>query len=483
MKLVKHPWIFLILSFVITIVVKIPHLGLPYFFDETFSYYPAILEMSKVGPGMMPGTIPLILAKGHPLFFYFLASIWVKFIAGDSIVLTRLFPLFVALIALYVFHRFARRHANILLANIGVVLLSVQPLFLAQASLVLPEIFLFTLFMLCFDSYLSRNYVWYAVIGSLIMLSKETGAVFILVFGMAYLAENYKEWSTRKFWIQLILMGTPVLIYGIFLIVHRIVFGVFFFSEHLEYITIDAATVHYKFSSATSTLFLAHGRNVIFFVGVIALGILLFGKKKIEYQRFLILSLATLVVYLIFSILNFYIYRYMFPVMGIMILSSLVLIQQIKTKYQAVNIAYVVLIITVSSYYSATKRGQSDADLGYTEYLVVHQEMIKYCEEQGFYEAEIGSGFNMVMALRDRYGHYLSTDKNFKPHHLPGIENRDIIIYDSSCWPYEMPEEEKNKLTLIKRFEYKHHWGEIYRVNGIVKNITSTQADEQIKIN
>lgn len=463
MKYLKHPWIFLALSVFITVLVKIPHLGLPYFFDETFSYYPAILEMSKVGPGMLPGAIPLGLSKGHPLFFYFLASLWVKFIAGDSIVLTRIFPLLVSLIALFVFHRFARRHTNIILANIAVVLLSLQPMFLAQASLVLPEIFLFTLFMLCFDSYLSHNFWLYALFGSLMMLSKETGAVFIMIFGLAYLIENYRAWNTKMFWRNLVLLAVPVLVYLIFLILHYLKFGVFFYSEHLGYITTDSAKVIYKFNSATSTLFLAHGRNLIFFTAIIALITLLFREKVIEYKRFLILGLVILIGYLIFSILNFYIYRYMFPVMGLMLLVSLALIQQIRVKLQAFNLAFIVCILSVSVYYSATKRGQSDSDLGYTEFLVVQMQIAKYCEEQGWYEKEIGAGFNLVMGLRDSYSHFLSTKKNFKMHHLPSIENRDLIIYDSTCWPYEMPENEKSKLILLKRFVYKKHWGEIYR--------------------
>ena len=463
MNHLKHPWIFLIVSFIITIAVKIPHLGLPYFLDETFSYVPAIIEMAKVGPGMLPGTIPLILSKGHPLFFYFLASLWMKSIAGNSLILMRLFPLLVSLVALYVFHRFAKRHTNILLANVAVVLLSIQPLFLAQASLVLPEIFLFTLFMLSFDSYLSRNYVLYALFGSLMMLTKETAGVFVMVFGSAYLIENYRAWNTKIFWRNLVLLAVPAFVYLVFLMLHYLKFGVFFFSEHLNYITIDSAKVLYKFNSVISTLLLAHGRNVILFTAIMALIILLFRKKKIEYQRFLVLCLSIFIVFLIFSILNFYTYRYVFPVMGIMLLASLALIQQIKFKSQALNIAFVVCILSISTYYSATKRGQTDHDLGYTEFLVVHQEIARYCEQQEFYDKEIGAGFYMVMGLRDRFSHYLSTDKNFKMHQLPGIENCDLIIYDSSCYPNEMIENEKSKLILIKRFVYKKHWGEIYR--------------------
>lgn len=465
-KLLKHPWIFLLASVVLTVIVKIPDLGLPYFFDETFSYYPAILEMAKVGPNMLPGTIPLILAKGHPLFFYFTASLWLKFVTSDSIVMMRIFPMFIALLALFVFHRFARRHTSIVLANVGVLLLSLQSLFLAQASLVLPEIFLFILVMLCFDSYLSGNFGWYALFGSLMMLTKETGIVFILAFGMAYLFENFNERRTKVFWRKLLFMVIPLFVYLLFLFLHFRKFGVFFFSEHLHLISFEATKVLYKLQSATWTIFLAHGRNLLFFAAIAALGIQLFRKQEIRYRRLLILSFWLLTVFLLFTILNFYVYRYVFPVLGIMLLSSLALIQQIRVRYQALNIAFVIAILSFSGYHAATKRGQSDADLGYSQFLVVHQEMVKYCEQQGWNDQEIGAGFNMVMSLRDRFARYLSTDKNFKTHHLPGIENRDIIIYDSTCWPYEMPENEKNRLTLIKRFQYKEHWGEIYRTNN-----------------
>lgn len=464
MKLLKHPWIFLLLSFVITIIVKIPHLGLPLFFDETYSYYPAIQEMAKTGPSMLPGAIPLIMSKGHPLLFYFLASLWMKYIAGNSILLMHVFPLIISLFTLFTFHRFARRHTNITLANIAAILLSIQSLFLAQASLVLPEILLFSLFMLSFDCYLSNNYKLYALFGSLMMLTKETAAVFVFGFGLVYLVENFSAWKTRKFWTEILLLSIPAIVYGIFLLLHYLKFGVFFFSEHLGYITVDGSRLLYKLKSATSTLFLKHGRNTIIFAALISIAYLLFRKKKIAHKRLLVISLSIVILFLIFTITNFFVYRYVFPVMGIILLAALVLIQQAKTKYWLINAGYILLIFVVSIYYTSTKRGQSDVDLGYIQFLEVHKQMVEYCEHQGWYENEFGAGYNMVMSMRDHYAGYLHTEKNFHMHHLPGIKDRDFIIYDSTCWPYEMPTDERQNLKLIKRFEYKKHWGEIYEV-------------------
>lgn len=464
MKLLRHPWLILFLAFAITLVIKIPHLSLPFFLDESFSYYPAILEMAKNGPGILPGTINIDYSKGHPLLFYFLASMWVKYIAGNSIVLTKTFSLLVSMFALFVFHRFAKRHTNILLANIAVILLSIQTLFLAQASLLLPEIFLFSLFMLTFDSFLSNNYKLYALFGSLMMLTKETGGVFIIIFGSSYLIENFKNLKTRRFWTDIIFLSIPIFVYALFLILHYAAFGVFFYSEHLGLISTEGSKILYKFNSATSTLFLKHGRNTIFFAGIIALIYLLIRKKPIENKKFLIITIATLAAFLIFTILNFYIFRYVFPVMGIMLLASLYLVQQAKTKNRLINVAYIVMIVIVTAYYTSTKRGQSDADLGYTQFLPVYLEMTEYCEKQGWYDKEIGAGFNMVMGMRNNYSGYLNTEKNFHMHNLPGIKNRDIIIYDSTCWPYEMPPEESSKLELVKHFEYKKHWGNIYKI-------------------
>ena len=423
---------------------------------------------------MLPGSIPLYFSKGHPLFFYFLASLWMKFIAGDSLIMMRLFPLMVSLIALVVFHRFAKRHTNLLLANIAVVLLSLQPLFLAQASLLLPEILLFILFMMCFDSYLSRNYGYYAFFGSLMMLTKETGAVFIMVFGLAYLVENYPIWNTRVFWLDLLLLSVPGLVYLVFLLLHYLAFGVFFYAEHLDYITVDGTKMLYKFNSATYMLFLAQGRNVIFFTAILVLTLLLFRKQNIAYKRFLLISGSIIIPFLIFTILNFFTYRYVLPVMGIVLLGSLAIIQQLQIKYQAVNIICIACILSISAYYSATKRGNGDADLGYTQFVVVHQQIVSYCEQQGWYDKELGAGSNLVMVMNNPRAHYLSTGKIFHIHQLPGIDKRDLIIYDSTCYPSDMPKDEKNKLTLIKRFEYKEHWGEIY-ITPLKDNIQSNQ--------
>ena len=73
-----------ILPLLFVVIVKIPHLAVPYFWDEAWSYFPAVFKMYESGPGLLPGALPLWDAKGHPLFFFFLSSSWMR-IVGTSV--------------------------------------------------------------------------------------------------------------------------------------------------------------------------------------------------------------------------------------------------------------------------------------------------------------------------------------------------------------------------------------------------------------
>jgi hypothetical protein len=96
---------------------------------------------------LLPGSIDIGNSRGHPLLFYFIMSSWIK-LTPDIIWLKRIVPLLISVLVLLSFHRLVARHVNlIVVANLATPLLSVQSLFVAQASLVLPEMLL-TLFLI-----------------------------------------------------------------------------------------------------------------------------------------------------------------------------------------------------------------------------------------------------------------------------------------------------------------------------------------------
>ena len=72
-----------LVGIVCLILFKLPHLYLPYYADEAWSYAPAIKIMAQNGPSLLPGAISADYTRGHPLLFYFLSSSWIR-LFGDS---------------------------------------------------------------------------------------------------------------------------------------------------------------------------------------------------------------------------------------------------------------------------------------------------------------------------------------------------------------------------------------------------------------
>ena len=74
----SHPGFLLFLCWLIFIIFKLPHLSLPYYSDEAWSYIPAIHMMETNGLSMLPDALPPDVSRGHPLLFYFLGALWMR---------------------------------------------------------------------------------------------------------------------------------------------------------------------------------------------------------------------------------------------------------------------------------------------------------------------------------------------------------------------------------------------------------------------
>lgn len=453
--------LFLFLSITILLVVKIPHLGFPFSWDEAWSYYQAILKMAANGPTLLPGNIELIDSRGHPLLFYFVSSVWINIIPGVTI-FTRVLPLLISVAVLVAFYQMLRKHTNPKVAAISTLLLSVQSLFLAQASLVLPEMMLTLWLILSLYFYLERRFWWFAFSGTLMVLTKETGVFFVGVFGLVYIFEDLSQFKTRQFWIKGMIMSVPLMVYGLFLLLHARAYGTFFFTEHFDYIYDESNRIVSKLKSASSNLTTRYGRNTMSAAVLLSLVWLTLKKHKPDNIRFLTISLILIVSLIAFSVVNFFTHRYMLPAMPLFIAFSVSLIYSAfgKRVWAIAGIAGVIFFTTII--YSMTKMGKIDNDLGYTQYLKVHKELVNWCEENNKYNNGISSGFNMVLALRDNFNGYLTTKMGFVTEHLPRAKNSEIIIWDSTCFESDLPEGFPEGWEMVFRATYKKHWGEIY---------------------
>lgn len=168
---------------------KLPHLSLPYFWDEAWVYAPAVLEMHKNGLSLLPDAIPPELSRGHPLLFHFLAAVWVK-IFGTSFFAFHSFALAVSVSLLVAVYFFCKEFFSPMMGLLSAAMLAVQPLFIAQSSFLLPEVMMALWTVLTLYFYLKEKWMLFIVFASLMLLTKESGIVLLGTIGLWTLFEN-----------------------------------------------------------------------------------------------------------------------------------------------------------------------------------------------------------------------------------------------------------------------------------------------------
>jgi len=322
------------------------------------------------------------------------------------------------------------------------------------------------LLVLSIDFYLRKKYWLFVLFASLMVLTKETSIVFIggfLLFHLFVYMKPGKE--SRKYITQSILLLIPIIFYGLFLVLHKIEFGSFFFEDHTGYIELSGNVISRKIQIAFGMIFTRYGRNVILVAVLITIPLILVKKTKITNAKLLGLLLFQTILFLIFSALNFYTQRYMLSLLVLFTIIAAVLLQQSKFNKEIINWIIVAIIAAVPAYYSFTKKTNSDSDLGYVETVKVHQEMVKYCEEQGWKNSSIAASFNIIFALRNPNLGYVSGTEGFTEiTNMGKFREADVFLNESTFYDHRAQlDTVKNECVLIKRFELKHAWGEIYK--------------------
>lgn len=455
---------FVVIPLLFVVLIKVPHLALPYYWDEAWSYFPAVFKMYENGPGLLPGALPLWDAKGHPLFFFFLGSLWMK-IGGTSVLWMHILPLLISLGTLLAIYSLVKRIVNIKAANIAVLLFGVQSLFLAQATMLLPEMLVTLLLVLSINFYLLKKFWLFVVSASLMVMTKETTIVFAGGFMVYHLLDYLKPGKeARKYILENILLMTPLLVYAIFLLLHKKEFGTYFFSDHMGYIQISSSSILNKLQIATGIIFTRYGRNIILLAVIVALIYLLIKKKKIAGANLLGLILLQTVLFLLFSVINFYTQRYMLVLLALFMIAAGILIEQLRFKKQWILTGLIAILVVVSAIYSFTKKSNSDSDLGYVQSVKIQRQMARYCEEKGWQNKPIAASFNMIFALRNPNLGFLSGDKAFTAVTNWGkFRETEILLNESTFYDFRSElDTVKKEDQLIKEFHRQHAWGEVY---------------------
>lgn len=475
MKDISPKNLFFLIPILILLFIQIPNLGLPYFWDEAWSYFPAIKKLAEVGPSLMPGVIPIDYCKGHPQLFFFITSVWMK-IFPDNITMMRILPLLFSLGVLITVYIGLLKLANRETAIIASLLISVQSMFLAQSIFLLPEMLLTLLFVMTFFFFLNNRFIAYTITCTLMVLTKETAIIFPILFGIFYFFTLLSQSNREKFRHRYLLALTiPVIIYIVFLFLHYLKFGVVFYGDHIQYISTDWTIIYDKISRAYSFIFIGYGRRFISITAIISIIILLFQRPK--NGRLLILGIISFLGFMIFSMFNYYTQRYGLVAIVIFIIVFSYIVGQLRINIFIKN-GIAICLAAICLYFSFTLKTNGDYDLGYIETVKVHQEMVHFCEENNLYDDPFAVTFNMIFCLRENDLGYLTGKKKFSnildwKHYLEA----KYFIYDATMG--DAPpgvEYAKQNFKLVKTVINQHAWGYIYENVHLNDSIVQKQA-------
>ncbi len=488
--------------------VKLTHINISFFWDESWVYAPALRTMAENGPSLLPDAIPLDYSRGHPLLFHFLGGLWIK-IFGSSFSSMHLFALSISVAYLFVCYTL---FSKLFTKSIGfwiLLLLSIQAMFFAQSSMVLPEMMLAFFSFCAIYFYINKQNLLYILAGILTILTKETGILVILsIVTFDFLHRIVHRVSFKLIFKSGLIAALPLFTLIAHMIYLKYVFGWYLYPEHTGMVKTDLYAILTSFSHVINDQIFIQKRFLISvpFVLIYFINLLrskstfqmVFGFTTLllsgylfkfhgdqfalstifvlfsahyciskfihgnEKEKNLFLFYIFILAYAIFSAANFYTVRYL--------LSSLVFTLVIPLYYLLTDEDvkkfipfYLLLTFIVFVLELINPQKINDVNLSYLSYCPAQLEVVKYFESNNLYKEQVNTMFLMSVGLNDKYAGYRSTDDTFEFVNKENNKDADyFIFYNVEANDNRAKLQEDPNSTLIKRIEKNHIWFEIW---------------------
>ncbi|HLO58745.1 MAG TPA: glycosyltransferase family 39 protein [Bacteroidales bacterium] len=457
------------LSVAITVgflIVKIPYIKLPFYWDEAWVYGPAVRTMAHTGISFLPNALPTELYRGHPMLFHVLNGTWLK-IFGNTITSAHFFNLLVActlLLSIFSISKNLFKSGEI--AFTCVIILSLQPTFLAQSTLVLPEVMVALFSLLTLYFFIQNNYVGYFIFASAASLTKETGIAAIATCLISYIISSYKihNRSWKILVRNLVKLTLPTLPLLIFLFLQKEMHGWFLFPEHIGFISLSKEDIWQKLVTSYITFtFLLQGRNLLFFMMIFALLWLLYKKRKVENLNIYLIFLLFIIIYSLIGSINFFSKRYILSNIPIFILISVgIIFSTFRNRYFL--FAFLILFSGLQIKY-INFQNNSDHTLGFRNAVKVNQEMINLCLKKDIKDESIAVFFIQGRIMTDTLAGYVKHNEIFTNLNNQPENAKYVIVSNYDTNEKFLQSRNLPQMKLVARFEEKKAWIELYNNN------------------
>jgi hypothetical protein len=380
---------------------KLHALYLPYFWDELGVYSRACLYMAEHGLSLLPSSLPPVWSRGHPLLFQFIyATAFVVF--GKSVIVGHSVSLIISCALIFLVYRELVSLYNRLIGFCVALLLCCQPLFMAQSTLVLPEMLLGLFSFLALSAYYKQHMFWFALYASLAIMVKESAIVIpftIWVYEMAIRFGN-RSAGERFTFRNFVFTAFPLIVFAFFLLVQKLQNGWFFFPLHEQSLNFEPTAVLNGLKKCFDFLFKSQGRNYWWIVYVLGLSTALIKNKHNLSRSFAALSFIYVAVFLAFTSANFYMDRYLLtvlPALALLLVVSLFMLSQKPVWMIAATAPLSILCLQQND----AGKFNYDADMGFEHHLRVQQKLVNKICSLATDGSEVFAAFPVYYALTE----------------------------------------------------------------------------------
>lgn len=517
----KGRWVLLTVLCVF-IAFKIPHLFYPYYWDECWPYATAIKAMCDHGLSFMPDAIDAEISRGHPLFFHVIAAGWMK-IFGASHPAMHSFALLISVLFLVAVFEAGLRMFNQRVAVMAVSLVAIQEMFFVQSSFVLFEMLIAFLCFLSLWFYVKEKFVLTALCLTALFYTKESGLMMGFVLGLDALSFLFnRNFSRKEVLYRIMSVGVPCVMIGIFFLLQKHIRGWYIFPFYNEIIEKSWEIFWYKFRTACLTATVYSHQKYYYFLWLLLLALVAAVKdKKIRYmalfvpaacvyyfvddrragrimpsipffisfivswfwmlrvichkalfahsyqRQFMALTGCFVLVFVCFSTMNFFTYRYMLAAIVPLLLCVAALLDFFITRIYKPLFAVSLLVFAIISFsaFTINRDHFGDADLGAFDAMRVQQNVVTFMEENVTTNTPVGTaGYLAQQQLSDPATGFLTSDKKFGDVKWDINAHTQIVIFNNI-----EPDGRYNSVKsdsafyLLKRYEKGMVWAEIYK--------------------
>ncbi|HEY1047954.1 MAG TPA: glycosyltransferase family 39 protein [Bacteroidia bacterium] len=426
-----------------------------YFWDELNVYYRAAEHLNRFGLGITPDAIPDEFSRGHPILVPFYFGLCFK-LFGAFPITAHIAAALLSCLGFHFLYRILSEHIDAVVAFLITLCIFVQPVFLSQSLLLLPEMPLFTATAVALYHYQKHNYKFVCLFLMIALQIKESALVLPPAFILIELLHRKKlEWRP-----VLALFIIPLLSFCLYFTIQYFQKGYFFYPLHTGLTKFDPYFIRERWNEFKSFAWIeqAHYLFILPALAVLHQYKLISSRLGAFFTIFIVASA--------FTVLNYFLSRYTVYFLAPFYSYSLYCLYLSFKKQLKLFVPYVVICLIGGIYFWYGNKF-SDTDFTPSSHVKNLHSTLQFLRSPEFKGKTIHIDFPLYACYMDKHNGY-NTEKSYNT--VVG----DNHVYDYRVFTFPGNVHDTIKLstsdTIVKRLSNRYAYTLIYKKHKTVKD-------------